>query len=82
MGISFDTAAHNTAFAAKFGFGYPLLCDTDRTMGLAYGAAKRPGTGGFAKRVGVVIDPEGRVLHYEASVSAGAFPQEALDLIP
>ena len=50
-------------------------------MGLAYGAATEPGTGGYAGRVGVIIDPEGNVLSYSSSVDAGAFPAEALTRI-
>ena len=79
--MSFDTAEDNAAFHAKFSFTYPLLCDRDRTMGLAYGAASEPGTGGYAKRVGVIIDTEGKVSHYDASVSAGDFPNVALGIV-
>ena len=79
--MSFDTQAENKAFAEKFSFGYPLLCDTDRTMGLAYGAAKEPGVGGAAARVGVIVDPGGRVVFYSGRVNAAAFPQQALDHI-
>ena len=79
--MSFDTAEDNAAFHAKFSFTYPLLCDRDRTMGLAYGAASEPGTGGYAKRVGVIIDPDGLVSHYDASVSAGDFPNVALGIV-
>jgi len=50
-------------------------------MGLAYGAAREAGTGGAAKRVGVVIDPEGKVMHYNPSVSASGFPKTALEMI-
>ena len=81
LGISFDTAEDNKAFVEKFGFTFPLLCDRDRTMGLAYGAASEPGIGGYAARVGVIIDPEGRVLSYQSSVDAGSFPSQALNLI-
>ena len=50
-------------------------------MGLAYGAAKGAGVGGSAKRVGVVIDPEGIVIFYGASVNVTSFPQAALDMM-
>ena len=36
--MSFDTVGENAAFAEKFQFPYPLLCDTARAMGMAYGA--------------------------------------------
>ena len=48
-------------------------------MGLAYGAAKRAGTGGAAKRIGIIIDPEGNVSHYDSSAGVLGFAQTALD---
>lgn len=50
-------------------------------MGLAYGAAKRAGTGGAAKRIGVIITPEGLISHYDKSASALRFADKALGLI-
>ncbi|MFN9704365.1 MAG: peroxiredoxin, partial [Planctomycetota bacterium] len=38
--VSFDAAAANAAFAQKHGFPFPLLCDGDRKLALAYGAAE------------------------------------------
>ena len=38
LGISLDGVEQNRAFAEKFGYGFPLLCDTDREVALAYGA--------------------------------------------
>jgi hypothetical protein len=37
VGASFDTQSDNAAFAQKFGFPFLLLCDTDRSLGMAYG---------------------------------------------
>ena len=71
----------NKAFAEKFDFPYPLLCDRDRTMGLAYGAASEAGVGGYAARIGVVIDPNGRIIYYQEKVDVVAFPQLALTLV-
>ena len=42
LGASFDSPAENLAFRAKFGFPFDLLCDEDRTVGLAYGVADSP----------------------------------------
>ena len=78
LGVSYDTVEENAAFAAKFEFGYPRLCDPDRTMGPAYGA----GDGGNAARVGVIIGPDGTVVQWQAAVDARAFPAEALAAIP
>jgi peroxiredoxin Q/BCP len=55
-------------------FNFPLLCDTERKMGAAYGA----GTSGSAKRMGVIIDPQGNVSHYWPAVKAKDFPEQAL----
>jgi len=51
-------------------------------MGLAYGAASQPGTGGYAGRVGVVIDPSGKIVFYDLKVDAKLFPRQALDMMP
>ena len=58
LGISFDSAQDNAAFAEKHGFNFPLLCDTDRAIGVAYGAAD-DASARHAKRFTFVIDPEG-----------------------
>ena len=40
LGVSFDSVDDNSAFAEKFDFPYRLLCDTDRSIALAYGACE------------------------------------------
>jgi len=75
--VSFDSPAANRKFAEKYDFNFPLLCDTDRTMGLAYGATAEGETGG-AKRIGVVIDPAGRVKEWLPKVDAASYPTDVL----
>jgi peroxiredoxin Q/BCP len=77
LGVSFDTPAENRAFAEKFSFNFPLLCDTTRAMGVAYGAADDAGAGN-ARRVGVVIGPDGRVREWLPKVDAKAYPEEVV----
>jgi thioredoxin-dependent peroxiredoxin len=48
---------------------------------VAYGAADDAGTQ-MARRVGVILDPEGKVLRWWPKVSARDFPAEALAAIP
>ena len=79
MGASFDSQADNAAFAKKFNFNFPLLCDVDRKLGAAYGAD--PGGGGSAKRIGYIIGPDRKVKHVFAKVKAAEFPKTALALI-
>ena len=76
MGVSFDSQADNKKFAEKFNFPFPLVCDTDRAIGTAYGANADPAKG--AQRVGVVIDREGKIKEYHARVDARAWPAEVI----
>lgn len=62
MGISFDTAAENSAFAEAQSFGYPLLCDEDRTVGLAYKACDSADAG-YPRRITYVIAGDGTIEH-------------------
>jgi peroxiredoxin Q/BCP len=77
LGASFDDREANAAFARKFGFDFPLLCDTDRKLGLAYGAADDAGAG-HAKRISYLIGPDGRVKKAYPKVNAAAHPEEVL----
>ena len=61
LGISFDSVEDNRAFAEKFDFPFRLLCDVDRSVGIAYGAAASP-EDGYAKRISYVIGEDGRIL--------------------
>jgi thioredoxin-dependent peroxiredoxin len=79
IGASFDSLADNKKFAEKFHFNFPLLCDTDRAIGTAYGANADPGKG--AQRVGVVIDRDGKIKEWHARVDARAWPTEVLQAL-
>lgn len=60
LGISFDGPEANRAFAEKHGFDYPLLCDTRREVGLAYGACDSA-SDAYPRRVTYVIGADGRI---------------------
>lgn len=60
LGISFDKVEENRAFAEKFGYTFPLLCDVERTVGLAYGACKSA-KDRYAARLTFVIGPDGKL---------------------
>jgi len=60
LGISFDSAAENRAFAEKHGYTFPLLCDTTRAVGLAYLACD-DATESYAKRFTYVIGADGTI---------------------
>ncbi len=77
LGVSFDTVEDSRAFAEKFNFPFSLLCDTERKIGMAYGACKSK-EDGFASRIGYVIDPKGIVKRAYSKVDAKTFPETAL----
>ena len=77
MGISFDTVEDNAAFVKKCEFNFPLLCDTDRTVGMAYGACEDK-TASSAKRISYLIDEQGRIEKAYPKVNPAEHPAEVL----
>lgn len=77
LGISFDTVEENAAFAKKFDFNFPLLCDTSRSVGLAYGACDSADAQ-YAKRISYLIDGEGKIVKAYPNVDAAKHPEEVL----
>lgn len=77
FGASFDTVAGNRAFAEKFAYPFPLLCDVDRKLGLAYGACDTADAE-YARRITYVIGPDGRIAQAHPKVSAASHPKELL----
>ena len=75
--MSFDTEEENKAFAEKFNFPFRLLCDTERKIGLAYGACDSP-TAQSARRITYVIGPDGRIIQAIASVNAREHPEQLI----
>lgn len=80
LGVSFDTAEENAAFAKKFHFNFPLLCDTRRELGLAYGACD-DAKATNAKRIGIIIDGTGKVKGYFPKVDARTWPAEVVQTL-
>ena len=61
LGVSLDNETDNKAFAEKFNFPYPLLCDVNHEIALAYKAVKGP-QDEYASRISYVIDSNGNIL--------------------
>jgi thioredoxin-dependent peroxiredoxin len=77
LGVSFDSVDDNRKFADKFSFPFPLLCDTERSIGLAYGACQsREDT--YAARIGYIIDEHGKIQNAYPKVDAKSFPETVL----
>lgn len=78
LGVSFDTQAENAAFAEKFNFPYPLLCDTAREMGLAYDACDAADAK-HAARISYWIGTDGTVRKAYAKVNPSQHVAEVLN---
>ncbi len=61
FGVSLDNEADNKAFAEKFDFTFPLLCDVGREIAMAYHAIQSKDDG-YAARITYVIDADGKIL--------------------
>ena len=77
IGVSFDTREENERFAKKFDFPFPLLSDTDRKIGLAYGACDNE-RDEYARRIAYVIDENGKIAQAHEKVDAKSYPREQL----
>ena len=73
IGVSFDSVEENRRFAEKFDFPFPLLCDTEKQIGVAYGAADTK-KDEYARRIAYVIDEEGKIAQAHAKVDATSYP--------
>jgi thioredoxin-dependent peroxiredoxin len=81
LGASFDTPEENKAFKEAQGFPYPLLADTDKSVGAAYGAKKGDDEqwADFAKRVTHLIDPDGVVRRAYTVTDVATHPETVLN---
>ena len=77
LGASFDSVDANAAFAKKFDYPFKLLCDTDRKLGMAYGACA-DAKAGYANRISYLIDEQGKVKAVYAKVNPGEHAKQVL----
>lgn len=75
-GASFDTVEDNAAFARKHRLPFPLLCDTEKTLAVAYGAAEASSP--VPQRHTIVIGVDGRIEKIYRSVSPKDHPDAVL----
>jgi peroxiredoxin Q/BCP len=88
LGVSTQDAQSHQAFTRKFNLNFPLLADSDATVGRAYGVLGGPGlvsklkSGlGLADRVTFVIDERGRIAHVINRPDVANHAQEVLALL-
>jgi peroxiredoxin Q/BCP len=80
LGISFDSVEANRKFAEKYNFNFPLLCDIDKSIGLAYGATDSVERDA-PRRMSFLIGSDGKIEKVWPKVSAGAHPGDVLTSI-
>lgn len=81
FGVSVDDAAANAAWKQEHGLPFPLLCDTDRKLGLAYGACEAADARAH-RRIAVLIDGDGKVVQFWSKVDPKTFAASALAALP
>jgi peroxiredoxin Q/BCP len=77
LGISFNDVEQNADFAEKNNFPFPLLCDTDRRVGVAYGACA-DSKARYASRVSFLIDEDGKLARIYDKVNPRDHPAQVL----
>jgi peroxiredoxin Q/BCP len=76
LAISAQDMASHDSFAAKHGFKFPLLADTDKAVATAYGTV---GPLGFPRRSVFVVDATGIVRYAHRAIAGLTFrPVEEL----
>lgn len=80
LGISADSPDRQASFAGKYGFDFPLLSDSDRTIARLYGA-KRMGPLPN-ERITFVIDVDKRVLEVvKSEINMDSHADRALEVL-
>ena len=77
VGVSFDDVERNATFAKKYDFKFPLLCDVDRKIALAYGACS-DAKAQHAERISFLIDEKGTIARVYESVDPRDHPARVL----
>ena len=67
----------NAAFARKFDFKFPLLCDVDREVALAYGACSDV-KAKYAERISFLIDEQSAIARVYDRVDPRDHPAKVL----
>mmetsp|Transcript_16512 Transcript_16512/g.66688 ORF Transcript_16512/g.66688 Transcript_16512/m.66688 type:complete len:101 (+) Transcript_16512:262-564(+) len=79
-GVSVDSPAKNAAFAEKYAFAFPLLCDVDKAMTKAFECCRASGDDpcAMASRICVVVDARGTISKLIAPFDAREGPASLL----
>ena len=84
-GISTDTIESSVAWARRMGLPYPLLSDTDRAAGSAFGVIRSIGIGGWNlelyRRTTFLVDARGIVVAMWRKVKVRGHAREMLEMV-
>jgi len=88
LGVSTQGEESHQKFTTKYKLNFPLLADTDGTVGRAYGALGGSGIveriktlAGLARRITYVIDERGRIAHVIDKPDVANHAEEVLALL-
>ena len=88
LGVSTQDESSHQKFTAKYQLNFPLLADTDRVVGKAYGTIGGGGLlsaakaiVGMADRVTFIIDEKGEIAHIIDSVDTKNHAEEVFALL-
>ncbi len=88
LGVSTQDTASHQKFTDKYKLNFPLLADTDKSVGKAYGTIGGGGLlsaakaiAGFADRVTFIIDEKGKIVHIIDSPDTRNHAEEVLALL-
>ena len=88
LGVSTQGEESHQKFTKKYNLNFPLLADTDGTVGRAYGTlgggglvSKLKSAAGMADRVTFIIDEKGKVAHVIAKPDVSHHAEEVLKLL-
>ena len=88
LGVSTQGEESHQKFTKKYNLNFPLLADTDGTVGRAYGTlggdglvAKLKSAVGMASRVTFIIDEQGRIAHVIDRPDVAHHAEEVLALL-
>lgn len=88
LGVSTQGEQSHLAFTKKYNLNFPLLADTEGTVGRAYGTlggggiiSKLKSAAGMADRVTFVIDERGKIAHVIEKPDVANHAEEVLALI-
>jgi thioredoxin-dependent peroxiredoxin len=88
LGVSTQDEASHRKFTEKYKLNFPLLADTDGSVGRAYGTlggggliSKLKAAAGMADRVTFVIDERGRIAHVIDKPDVANHAEEVLALL-